>query len=121
MVTPSSPNILTVKVVDGGGVAPVVQTDTWDSLVKTVAAPGTAERCGSLEAPAGLGIVVKAMSGNTDLVYIGSSKVKAEGATTRVSLAAGQAAVLYIDNSDLVWVDAVVAGEGVEVYVEQES
>lgn len=118
---PSSPSVTTVKVVDGGGVSPVVQTDSWASAVKTVATPGTAERCATLEAPAGMAIVVKAMSGNTDMVYIGNSKANAEGASTRVSLAAGQAVVLYIENADLVWVDAEVAAEGVEVFVEQQS
>lgn len=120
MASPSSPNIVTVKVVDGGSGGNVVnQTDAWASNVKTVAAPGTAEQCASLAAPVGLGIVVKAMSTNTDTVYIGNSQANAQGATTRVSLAAGQALILYIENANLVWVDALVAGEGVETAVEQ--
>lgn len=120
MGSPSSPNIVTVKVVDGGGVAPIIQTDAWSSVVKTVAVPGTAEQCTALAAPAGQKIVVKAMSGNTELVYIGNSKANAESTSTRVSLAAGQAAELAIENAELVWVDAVVAGEGIEAFVEQE-
>lgn len=108
-----------VEVVNSSGSPVVPQTDAWASGVKTVAAPGTAEQLGSLTAPVGLAIIVKAMSSNEELVFIGNSKANAEGATTRVSLAAGQAVVLYIDDSDLVWVDAVTAGEGVEYFVEQ--
>ena len=100
----------------GGGGA---SEPAWASAVKTVAVPGTAEVLASLVAPTGFAIVVKAMSGNTELVYIGNSKPNAEGATTRVTLAAGQAVVLLITNANLVWVDAVVAGEGVESFVEQ--
>ena len=67
----------------------------------------------------GLGIVVKAMSSNTELVYVGNSQANAQSTAKRVSLAAGQAVILYVSNADLIWVDAVVAGEGVETLVEQ--
>lgn len=109
-----------VTVVSGSGTTPVYQTDGWDSNVKNVAVPGTAVQCSSLVAPVGLGIVVKAKSGNTGLVYIGSSQANAQDTTKRVTLAAGQAVILYVDDADLVWVDGVVAGEGVETAVEQE-
>ncbi len=109
-----------VTVVSGGGTTPVYQTDDWDSNVKNVAVPGTAEQCPSLAAPVGLGIVVKAKSGNEELVYVGSSQANAQNTAKRVSLAAGQAIILYVENANLVWVDAVAAGEGVETAVEQE-
>lgn len=109
-----------VTVVSGGGTTPVYQTDGWDGNVKNVAVPGTAVQCASLVAPVGLGIVVKAKSNNTDLVYIGSSQANAQNTAKRTTLAAGQAVILFVDDADLVWVDGVVAGEGVETVVEQE-
>ena len=104
----------------GGGGTPVYQTPGWDSNVKTVAVPGTAEQCAALVAPVGLGIVVKAMSSNEELVYVGSSQANAQSTSKRVTLAAGQAIILYVENANLIWVDAVAAGEGVETIVEQE-
>lgn len=109
-----------VTVVGGSGEVPVYQTDGWDSNVKTVAVPGTAEQCAALVAPIGLGIVVKAMSSNEELVYIGSSQLNAQNTAKRVTLAAGQAVILFVENANLIWVDAVAAGEGVETVVEQE-
>ncbi len=105
--------------VDPSGNAPVYQTGSWINRVKTVPTPGTAVQCDALVAPVGLGIVVKAKSDNTELVYVGPSKLDAEDPTKRTSLAAGQAIILYVSNANLVWVDAVVALEGVETVVEQ--
>lgn len=119
MGAPGSPNIVTVKVVDGTGGQVVVQTDAWASVVKTVAVPGTAEQCTALVAPIGMRIVVKAMSDNAGTVFIGASQADAQDVTKRVSLAAGQAAELAIENANLVWVDAETAGEGIEAFVEQ--
>lgn len=100
----------------GGGAG---SKSAWASNVKNVAVPGTAEQLQSLVAPTGYAIVVKAKSGNTDLVYIGNSQANAQDVTKRVSLSAGQAAVLLVTNANLAWVDAAIAGEGVEAFVEQ--
>lgn len=94
---------------------------TWDSVVKNCAVPGTAEQCTALAAPSGYAIVIKARSTNTEVVYIGKSQAVAQNAAKRVSLAAGQAVVLLVDDASDVWVDAVVAGEGIEAFVEQAS
>ncbi len=104
---------------NGNPVGPDVSEGAWASATKTVAVPGTAEQCGALVAPAGKGIVFKAKDSNTDMVYLGNSKANAESSSVRFGLAAGQSLILIITNANLVWVDAVVAAEGLDIAVEQ--
>ena len=96
-----------------------ISESAWASAQKTVAVPGAAEQCGSLAAPAGKGIVFKAKDSNTNTVYLGNSQANAQNASVRFGLAAGQSLILYITNANLVWVDAAVAAEGVDIAVEQ--
>lgn len=104
---------------NGNPTGPDVSEGAWASAVKTVAVPGVAEQCASLVPAPGKGIVFKALDSNTDEVYLGSSQANAQNAAVRFSLAAGQSLILTITNANLVWVDAVVAAEGIAIAVEQ--
>ncbi len=93
-------------------------SSSWSHAHKTVGAAGTAEQLGSIAPADGFAVVIRAVPANTGNIYVGSSKANAESAALRITLAKGEAVELFIDDSDLVWVDAAVAGEGVEYWAE---
>ena len=79
---------------------------------KTVAAPGTAEQLATarqVNSP----LMVKALSANTDLVFIGQVTGDVTSANG-LQLAAGDV-VIFSNVGDLseIWLDVAVAGEGV--------
>ena len=86
-------------------------------VVDTVAAAGTPEQLASLAVPDGLNLVVRARSVNTDVVYVANSSANASG-THRITLNSGDAVLLRVTNANILWIDAAVNGEGVEVFVE---
>jgi hypothetical protein len=90
----------------------------WTRDNKNVAAAGTAENLSALPIPDGFGLVIKAKATNTGKIELGETKAIAEGASP-YRLVAGEFVKLYITNANLVWVDATVNGEGVELIVEQ--
>lgn len=77
----------------------------------TVAVPGTAEQVGAMAV--GGPLEVKALDTNTDLVYIGNVAGDVSSANG-LMLSPGDAVVFnYVANLDDLWIDTVVAGEGV--------
>lgn len=74
---------------------------------KTVGVPGTCEALSS-STPC-VAILVKALSTNGGLVYVGDNTLSAD----QVELSAKEAVTLGLDNLNKVYVDAVNAGEGV--------
>jgi hypothetical protein len=93
------------------GSAAAFVTDT-----ATVAVPGTAQQCPSHVPANGRSILVVALSTNTDYIWIGESALQAQARL--IPLAAGQSLELTVNNSDLIWIDAAVGGEGVGLIVE---
>ncbi len=89
---------------------------------KTVAVPGTPELLSatSQPIPPGVFLVIKAMSANTGTIYVGNSSANANSATSTVAfrLSSTQAITLEIQNTNVVYIDASVAGEGVEYLFE---
>lgn len=90
----------------------------WASGHKLVAAAGTAVVLGSQAIPADFKVVIGALNTNAGVVYIGNSKANAEDHTIAVPLLAGQAAIMKIVNTNLVWVDADFNNEGVFYFAE---
>ena len=79
---------------------------------KTVTAAGTAVALGTqtINGP----VVVKALTTNTGLVYIGNDGNNDVDSNTGMSLAAGDSAVFYfVGCLSSIYVDAAVNGEGV--------
>ncbi len=74
---------------------------------QTVAAAGTQEQ---ISATVGKAISIKALSTNTDLVYVGDSTVSAADG---YELAAGESIDLELEDTSVLYVDAAVSGEGV--------
>jgi hypothetical protein len=63
-------------------------------------------------------VLIKAKPGNTGTIYLGNSSTNALNSNTaHVKLAPGQAVKLQVKNTNQLWIDASVSGEGVEVLV----
>lgn len=97
----------------------VENADAWDSEHRVVDEPGTPKQLPLYAVPAGYTLVIKAMPDNTDNIYLGQSKETALSAVKRVTLQPNESTGLRIKNANLVWIDAVVAGEGVEYWSEK--
>lgn len=91
---------------------------TWDHGQKTVSAAGTAEQLPDLVIPDGFELVVRALPDNANDIYLGKSKSKAESATDRLTFSKGNGLTLKVKNANEVWVDAAVAGQGVDYWAE---
>jgi len=73
----------------------------------TVAAAGTHEQMANVPCK---GVSIKALSTNTDMIYLGPDGV---AAATGYQLAAGESIDIAIDNLNRIYIDAAVTGEGV--------
>lgn len=99
-------------------VTPPVNRASFIGFTKTVAVPGTAEKCATHAVPNGFSVAIKAIPTNTKTVWIGGTKAEAEA--HNVSLTpSGSGVNLFLTNTDEIWVDATIAGEGIELAVEQ--
>jgi len=88
---------------------------------KTVTANGTAEILSTgFAVPAGVAVIIKAMSANTNDVFLGHTKAIAESATDRFALSADQAVSLQVANLKNIWLDSTTNGEGVEFLLESD-
>ena len=93
--------------------------DTWVHNHKNVVTPGNPVQLFSTAVQDGYALVVKAKDANTDNVYIGSTYNNAKDTTKQLTLAASSSTRLYVKNAEEVWVDAVVAKEGVVYWTEK--
>jgi hypothetical protein len=101
-----------------GGEVPGQNAEAWDHNHCTVATPASPKQLPPFAVLAGYKLVVCAMPTNTGKVYIGESRDKALNVSKRVTLQPHEATALQINNANLVWLDVVVAGEGIEYWSE---
>jgi hypothetical protein len=73
----------------------------------TVATSGTAVQ---LQTSANLSLTIKALAGNTGLIYVGDSTVDS---TNGFELSAGDSVSIAVSNNNVIWIDASVSGEKV--------
>lgn len=85
----------------------------------TIASAGTAQQGPSVQIPAGFAVVIKGRDGNTGNIFFARSQVDAQTSGSRITVAQGAAAKLYITNLNLVWFDAVTSNDIVELFVER--
>jgi len=90
----------------------------WTHSQKTVSSHGTAEQLPSQVIPDGFELVVRALPGNTNNIYLGRTKALAESATDRLQFSAGNGLTLNVKNTNRVWVDSDDDNEGVDYWVE---
>ena len=70
--------------------------------------------------PDGVGVTIKAMYANTGTIRIADSSAKALNTTTGgFGLRNNESVGLQVENTNNVWLDATVSGEGVEVVFEK--
>lgn len=78
---------------------------------KTVTAAGTEVQLGAMQV--GGALMVKALTTNTGLVYVGES-AGGVSSSTGLPLAAGEVMIFeYVSDLSAIWVDSAVNGEGV--------
>jgi hypothetical protein len=79
---------------------------------KTIAAAGTAEALGTGQVAGPL--MVKALAGNTGLVYVGNDGAGDVASANGLELAAGEVVVFqFVSQLSAIMVDSAVNGEGV--------
>ena len=90
----------------------------WNNEHLSVATPGTAVQIPYFRIYPDCKIVVRAMADNAQNVFIGNSKSSAVDPNRRITLQANESTDLKIRNGNLIWLDAVDAGEGIEYWSE---
>lgn len=105
--------------VTGGGNVPVPNRNAWAHGQQRCAVPGTAVQLPNVPVPDGFALAIRAIPGNTDNIFLGNSQANAQNPALRLTFARGTGPSLYITNANLVWLDAVVVGEGIDYWVEQ--
>lgn len=80
--------------------------------------PGTAVQLPNTLIPDGVSLVIKALPGNAGRVYIGHTAVDAQTPALAYSLGPNEHVELSITNANLVYLDAAIANEGVEIVME---
>ncbi len=111
--------------IEGGGAAPgtlVVSTlnrAAFATAQKNVTTPGTAVNLASLVVPDGFALVVKGKPLNAGFIWVGNSQANAQDHTVAYPLDSGEPNRFYVKNANLLWIDADVATEGVNISVEQ--
>jgi hypothetical protein len=84
------------------------------TAIKTVAVPSTAENCAAQAIPNGFALVVKALPTNTGNTGVGFSQAAADLVTgAPFYLEPGASVRYFITNANLLWIDTIVAGNGV--------
>lgn len=93
---------------------------TFQTGQKDVTVAGTPEQLDDFRIPPGFKLTVIAKTGNTGYIYLGKDKGDCANNSRRFDgLEAGVAVSLRVQNTNAVWVDASVDGEGVSWIVEQ--
>lgn len=94
-------------------------TAKFYSAQQNVTTSGTPVQLTASVVPDGAELTVKAKGANTGTITVGNSSANAlNSGTAHFKLTAGQAVTLQVTNANLVWIDATVSGEGVEVISE---
>lgn len=86
---------------------------------KNVTTSGTSVQLDSNAVPEGVSVVVKAKRANTGVITVGDSSANAlNTGTAHFALQAGQSISVQVTNTDVIWIDSTVSGEGIEVVFE---
>ena len=91
-------------------------------LTSTVAVAGTATQLPNQRIPDGIAVLIRALRTNTGIIKIGNSAANAQAAESgnNFTLLQGQSIALQVNNTQTLFIDASVAGEGVSIVLEQD-
>jgi len=90
----------------------------WDHDHCRIATPGEPKQLSPMLIPDGMEVVVRALPGNTGVVYVGKSKDLVKNANKRIALEKKDHTRMRVQNTSLIWVDAEVGTEGVDYWCE---
>jgi len=99
----------------------VQNANDWYHDRVIVAEPTNPVQIKPLFIPPGYELVIRALPDNTGYIFIGRTKELVLNDTRRIALTKNTGTELKINNANLVWVDAEVAGEGIDYWVELKS
>lgn len=103
----------------GSGNGGIINKGAWYHAHPVITAAGTAENLTAQPIPNGFKVQITNPPTNTGMIYLGSTKARAEAAAAvRDILDVGDGRALYINNLNLIWYDAEVTGEGPTIMVE---
>jgi hypothetical protein len=92
----------------------------WMAKTFTVTTAGTPVNLSDTPIPDGYSVAIRGLIANgTGLIYVANSSANTAVAASRFILRAGDSIYLNINNLNLVWIDASVNGNGIEIVVEQ--
>lgn len=94
-------------------------SNSFQTIAKTVAAPGTAERVTAFYVPEGSIVSVTSRISNSGNLYIAETQAKAQSGARKV-LVPGQSREYRVSNTAQLWVDADSATDVLEVSIEGE-
>lgn len=96
-----------------------INKNNFATFQKNVTVSGTPVQLDTTIVDDGVSFVVKAKRANTGVITVGNSSANAlNTGTGHFALQAGQSIELQVTNTNLVWIDSTVSGEGVEVVLE---
>lgn len=90
----------------------------WDHDHCRIAAPGEPKQLPPMLIPDGMEVVVRAMLDNAGYVYVGKSKDQVKNVDKRIALERKDHTKMRVQNTNLIWVDAAIATEGVDYWCE---
>ena len=93
---------------------------TFQTIAKTVASPGTAERVSAFYVREGQVVSVTARISNAANMYVAETQAKAQSGARKLFVP-GQSRDYYIDNTARLWVDADNATDVLEVSIESDT
>jgi hypothetical protein len=102
--------------VSGGGVP--ANRSNFATNQKAVPTAGTAVQLQSQAVPDGFTIFIRALVENTGKIWVGDSQANAQNHAVAEPLEAGAFNTIALTNTNEIWIDADVNGEGVSWLVE---
>ena len=111
----SNDGTYTIDSVVAGTITLIARND-----LATEAAGATVKIVASKTVPDGVGVTVKAKNANTGVIHVSDSSAKALNTSGgSFTLRNNESVGLQVINTDNIWLDATVTGEGVEVVYEK--
>lgn len=86
---------------------------------KTVTVSGTPVQLDNQSIPPGVGFTIKAKESNAGVISIGGTSANAlNSSVVHYKLKRNETAQLFLQNTNMVWIDSTNSGDGVEVLSE---
>lgn len=101
------------------GTFPANRSSFTAQSLQNLGLPGTGTQLPNISIPDGFALVVRASVANTGSVFIANSQANTNITTSRITLLVGNFIKLFITNANLIWAAGSVAGQNIDILVEQ--